>query len=73
MRLANNRLTPNLDAPPQELNSTELVSLAGTAVGLEPISSVLETDILTNWTITAYYFSLAIQDHCLQLGHLVFL
>ena len=28
MRLANNRLTPNLDVPPQELNSTELVSLA---------------------------------------------
>ena len=53
MRLANNRLTPSLDAPPQELNSTELVSLAGTAVGLEPISSALEADILTNWTITA--------------------
>ena len=37
MRLANNRLTPNLDAPPQELNSTELVSLAG-AQELYPLS-----------------------------------
>ena len=26
----------------------------GTVVGLEPISSVLETEILTNWTIPAY-------------------
>ena len=29
IHLANNRLTPNLDVPPQELNSTELASLAG--------------------------------------------
>ena len=37
IHLANNRLTPNLDVPPQELNSTELASLAG-AQGLYPLS-----------------------------------